>query len=98
MSRTPAEVERARRIRIAVLAYAYEIMDDPIVSDEEYDHLAQQIDLTASTGHHEMDRWFLANYSPSTGMWVRNHPGILGLNRIYKSIRSARLDTSSDAR
>lgn len=98
MSRTTAEVERARRIRLAVYAYAYELMDDPLVSDEEFDRLAQQIDLTASTGHHQMDRWWLANFSPSTGMWVRRHPGILGIQRIYRLIKSERLDTQADAR
>ena len=31
------------RIKVAVAAYAYEVMDDPIMSDAEFDRLARAI-------------------------------------------------------
>lgn len=81
---SPFERERQLRIKVAVAAYAYEIKDDPIISDTEYDRLALEIDVRKSTGNSHMDKWFLDNFDPSTGMWVRNHPNRKGLNRIYK--------------
>lgn len=81
---SPFERERQLRIRVAVAAYAYEIKDDPIMSDHEYDRLAAMVDVSKSTGNEPMDRWFRKNFGAHTGMWVRNHPDRKGLNRIYK--------------
>lgn len=88
---TPEERERRNRIRVAVAAYAYEVIGDPVLSDGEYDALAQQIDPTRMTGHPVFDEFFLVEYSPFTGMWVRKHPDPQGLRRGYARIRDARL-------
>lgn len=63
------EIRRAR-IKIAVMAYAYEIADDALVSDEEYDKL--------------LDDFFKDEFTPDTGMWIHNHPEIDKIAAIYK--------------
>jgi hypothetical protein len=87
---SPEEIERRNRIRIAVWAYAYEIMDDTLVSDAEFDALALKIDPTVSTGNRKLDRFFRAEFSPATGMWVRKHPDQRGLHRTYLRIKALR--------
>ena len=87
---SPFERERHRRIKAAVAAYAYEVKDNPIMSDAKYDRLALEINVRKSTGNEFMDKWFRDNFDPSTGMWVRNHPDRKGLNRIYKMLKRRR--------
>lgn len=87
---TPEEVERRRRIQVAVAAYAYEFKDDPIWSDAKFDREARLINLKQSTGSKEHDKWFRENFSPHTGMWVRSHPDRRGLKRIYRQIKQWR--------
>lgn len=81
---TPKELETWRRIHIAVYAYAYEFMDDPLVSDGDFDKLAKEIDLSVETGNAALDFWFEENFTPDTGVWVREHPNIAGLDRYYQ--------------
>lgn len=80
--------ETRRRIRLAVAAHAYEVHADPIMSDAEFDALALEIDLGRSTANSDMDDWFAANFDPSTAIWVRRHPDIAGLERIYRMLHS----------
>lgn len=89
---TPEEVERRNRIRIALWAYAYEIMDDPLVTDAEFDALGLLIDPSLTTGNRKLDRFFEEHFTPSTGMWVRNHPDQRGLHRLYQHHRSIHAD------
>jgi len=84
---TAVEVERRNRIRLSVWAYAYELMDDPLVSDELFDSVAAQIDPSVSTGNKKLDAFFKAEFSPFTGMWVRKHPDQRGLFRTYLRVR-----------
>lgn len=84
---SPVEVERRNRIRLSVWAYAYEVLDDPLVSDELFDTVAAQIDPTMPTGSKTLDAFFKAEFSPSTGMWVRKHPDQRGLHRVYLRIK-----------
>lgn len=74
---------------VAVAAYAYEIMNQSIMSDEKYDKLCLKIDVQRSTGNNKMDKWFRKHFSPHTGMWVHKHPDQLGLKRIAKFILRA---------
>lgn len=78
----PQEKERRRRIMVAVAAYAYEILDDPIMPDAEFDELCRSIKLERKTGNPKMDTWFTNNFQPHTGMWVRQHPNKDALLRI----------------
>lgn len=84
---SPAEKETKRRIMIAIAAYAYEIKNDPIWSDEKFDRKALRINLKQKTGNKRMDKWFRENFDPSTGMWVHNHPDRKGLLRIYRMFK-----------
>lgn len=71
---SPEEVERRRRIRLSIWAYAYEFLEQPIVDDATFDHEAYAVDLSISTGHPKLDRWFKRNFLPYTGQWVTTHP------------------------
>lgn len=75
--------EIRNRIRVAVAAYAYEIENDPIMSDADFDKLAASIDPDIETGNSDLDHFFWTFFSPDTGMWVHDHPEIEGLRRIY---------------
>lgn len=88
IKRTPVELETSKRARIALAAFAYELMDDPIMSDAEFDALATSIDLTISTTRPALDIWFICNFQPHTGQWIWAHPDLPGLERIYKNLKS----------
>lgn len=77
--------EIRNRIRVAVAAYAYEIENDPIMSDAEFDELALKIDPDKETGNEELDHFFWTFFEPHTGSWVRQHPEPEGLRHIYKT-------------
>lgn len=83
----PEEKETKRRIMVAVAAYAYEIKNNPIWSDAKFDRECLRINLKQKTGNRRMDKWFKANFDPSTGMWVVNHPNRKGLLRIYRMFK-----------
>jgi hypothetical protein len=85
---TPVEIETRRRIRLSLWAYAYEYKDDPLVSDEIFDKESLLVNLNISTTNAKMDKWFKKNFSPSTGFWIREHPDIEGLERIYNLLRN----------
>lgn len=68
------EVERRNRILVAVYAYAYEMRDECLVSDAEYDALARSIRPDMGTGNELLDHFFRTHYSPDTGMWIHKHP------------------------
>lgn len=80
--------ETQLRIRVAVYAWAYEVHDDPLVSDAVFDHTARKVDLERSTSRPDIDEWFRDNFNPSTGVWVRSHPEPEGLERIYRMLRA----------
>ncbi len=77
------EVETKRRIYISICAYAYEILNNPIVSDADYDRIATEVDLSIDTSRPDLDDWFRKNYQPHTGMWIHNHPELDKLKRLY---------------
>lgn len=76
------ERERRTRIRLCVLAYAYEIAHLPIVSDAEYDALARMSDPRIETGQY--DEWWRANYTSYSGAWINDHPDLDGIRRLYE--------------
>ena len=77
------EIERRRRISLSVACYAYEIADRPFVSDADFDYRAQQIRPRMATGHPLLDEFFLAEFSPMTGMWIHHHPELAKIRDIY---------------
>lgn len=84
MQRSIIEQEVKRRIDIAVWAYAYEVMDAPLVDDSVFDLECMFVDLTVRTGNVVMDTFFEQEFNPSTGLWILKHPNIEGVKRIYK--------------
>lgn len=81
---SPVEREVSRRIHLSVATYAYEIADAPFMTDAMWDVLASQIDRWMPTGHPLLDEFFLAHFSPMTGMWIHEHPELDGIQRIYE--------------
>lgn len=77
----PIEVERRRRIRLTLWAYAYEIASAPLVNDGRFDDEARQCDPTIKTGH--LDDWWKSCFSPSTGMWIHMHPELQKVKQLY---------------
>lgn len=75
-------------------AYAYEFLDDSLVSDAEFDARALSINPTLPTRHPQLDRFFATEFSPATGMWVRKHPDRRGLTRTYMRLKAYRKDAS----
>ena len=76
--------EIRNRIRLSVAAYAYEFMNDIIMSDHDYDQLSLQINPQEKTGNELMDKFFKTHFKPDTGMWIRAHPEIKKLEYLYK--------------
>lgn len=87
---SPARIaeEIKRRINVAVWAYAYELENDSLVSDQRFDSECRLVDLSIDTGRPDMDAWFRANFDPCTGQWVHAHPDKNGLHRIYLLLKS----------
>ena len=76
--------EIRNRIRLSVAAYAYEYMDDPIMSDTDFDKLALKINPNEKTGNRKLDNFFKKHFMPDTGMWIHKHPEKEKLKYIYK--------------
>ena len=79
--RTAEEFERYRRIKVSILAYAYEILNKPVAFDHEFDDLCQKIDLSIDTDRPDLDKWFREEFSPHTGMWIHKHPELEGIKK-----------------
>ena len=89
-SELEAAVERQRRIRIrlALAAYAYEFDNDSIITDAEFDSLADQVIPSIATGHEVMDKFFKEIFIPDSGMWVQKHPELDKLKKLYESLKA----------
>jgi len=75
--------EIQNRIRLSVAAFSYEYQADSIMSDAEFDALSKQINPEEETGDAVMDEFFRTEFEPDTGMWIRNHPKIRGIETLY---------------
>lgn len=80
----PVEHEVWRRIRLSVAAYAYEYLDESIMSDAEFDKICREVNLKINTGNKKMDNYFKKNFDPSTGQWIRKHPEIKKIADLYE--------------
>ena len=72
------------RIRLSVAAYAYEICNESIMTDHEFDKKCLEIDPSIETGNKKMDEFFKEEFDPSTGQWIHKHPELAGIINIYK--------------
>lgn len=81
---TTGERETWKRIKLSVWAYAYEIADNPVATDEQFDKLAASIDLTINTKRADLDEWWRSEFQPHTGQWIHAHPELDYVRRIYE--------------
>lgn len=84
--------ERRNRIKVAVAAYAYEVVGDPVMSDEEFDNLCREIRPDVLTGDRVFDDFFRNVFAPFTGIWVHSHPDIPGISSAFHRVFSNRHD------
>jgi hypothetical protein len=82
---SPIERETRRRIRLSIAAYAYEMLDRPIMEDDEFDKLAQSIQRRVGTCHPLLDEFFITQFSPMTGMWIHAHPELPKIKALYQT-------------
>jgi hypothetical protein len=76
--------EIKNRVKISVAAFAYEYLNSPIMSDADFDSLAQQINITKQTGNKTLDTFFEKYFTPDSGMWIHKHPEKTKLEYLYK--------------
>lgn len=84
------------RICVSVHACAYEIFNDPLIPDTEYDQLAKRVNKDAETGHKELDSFFRDNYDPSTAMWIYGHPELSKVKALYKRLKKDEIFLQKD--
>lgn len=72
-----------RRVMVSLAAFAYEIRNEIIMSDSDFDKLCLQIDPSVNTGHPVLDKFFREKFDPSTGMWIRDHPELNKVEMLY---------------
>ena len=80
---SPVERETRRRCRLTLWAYAYEFMSTSLVDDATFDRTAREVDLCIATGREDLDQWWRDNFDPSTGMWIRKHPELDSVHRLF---------------
>ena len=73
------------RIRLALAAYAYEVLNTAIMSDGEFDKLALEVNTSIDTRRPDLDRFFRKHFSPHTGSWVWKHPDRKVLDRLVRA-------------
>ena len=80
------EVERQIRLRIqlSVYAYAYEIANETLIPDHEFDCMCLKVDPSVKTGNKKMDKFFEKEFNPSTGQWIHKHPELGKIVNIYR--------------
>ena len=83
---TKQEIERRRRIRLSLWAYAYEMRGESLVSDKVFDEEARKVDLSVDTGNAKMDKWFKENFADYTGSWIGKHPELDKLAALYERL------------
>jgi hypothetical protein len=82
---SPIEIERRNRIKVSVAAYAYEYLNDSIMSDGDFDALCLAINPKIQTGNKKMDKFFAEVFESHTGQWVHKHPEKNKLAFLYKT-------------
>jgi len=79
--------EIRNRIRISLASYSYEVYNDSIISDAEYDELAKKINPQQKTNNEKLDRFFSEEYVADSGMWIHKHPEKDKLDFLYKTFK-----------
>ena len=76
--------EIRRRIKLSVAAYAYEVKNDSIMSDADFDEQCKLVDVLKSTGNKKIDNFFRNHFDASTGQWIHKHPEIDKIAELYR--------------
>jgi predicted small secreted protein len=79
------EREVRRRIKLSIAAYAYEVANNEIMSDAEFDKMCLAVDLKVDTGNKLLDSYFKENFDPSTGQWIHKHPELDKIANLYRN-------------
>ena len=75
--------ETRLRIKLSVWAYAYEVQNNSLASDAEFDFYSYMVDLKKQTSRVDMDVFFKTEFEPCTGMWIHKHPDLAGIENLY---------------
>ena len=80
---SPVEKQRRLRIKLSIAAYAYEIENNSIMTDHDFDHQCLEVDTSMDTGNPTVDAFFKQWFDPSTGQWIHHHPELYRIKEIY---------------
>ncbi len=80
------QTEIWRRARVSIWAYAYEELNESLVSDDVFDAEALLIDPSIRTGNDMLDDFFATQFAPYTGSWIGEHPDLKRVQQLCKSI------------
>lgn len=72
------------RIQLSVYAYAYELKNESLISDADFDKKCLEVNTNIKTGNKKMDRFFEKEFDPSTGQWIHKHPELHKIGEIYE--------------
>ena len=86
----PIEVEVRSRIQLTIWAYAYEFEAISLVPDAQFDGDAALLDRNFETGNKQLDTFFKNEFNPSTGLWIRRHPELAKIKKIYETYYKGR--------
>lgn len=75
--------EIRNRIRLSVAAYAYEFEAESIMTDQQFDDLANSINPSVETGNDLLDEFFRTEFVTFSGVWIHSHPEIEKLRHLY---------------
>lgn len=67
-------------------AYAYELLNESIMTDAEYDKLSSQVDTSKQTGNDLLDTFFVEHFTKDSGMWILKHPELDKVKMLYESL------------
>lgn len=72
------------RIRLSVAAYAYELRNESIIPDSEFDCMCLKVEPEIETGNKKLDNFFRSEFNPSTGQWIHKHPELHKIAELYE--------------
>ena len=74
------------RCKITLAAYAYEFDNRSVISDQIFDDLCKEVDLSVETRRPDLDKWYKENFQPDTGMWIHKHPELDRVAGLYQQV------------
>lgn len=81
------EYQRRIRIRLSIAAYGYEIDNNSIMSDSDYDMLSRDVDCSIATGRDDLDKFFKDEFVADSGIWIHKHPELDKVKALYYKVK-----------